>query len=78
MLYHYHHSLAHCHFHWEIIRLLLGGGRGKVVISNLCQTNKLGLNPFTPEGFPVDKENYLALDRLKSISVSWHLRELKG
>ena len=28
------------------------------------------VNPFTPEGFPIDKLGCLALDRVKSLSVS--------
>ena len=27
-------------------------------------------NPFTPEGFSIDKQNHLALDRVKSVSIS--------
>ena len=27
-------------------------------------------NPFTPEGFPIDEYNHLALDRVKSMGVS--------
>ena len=27
------------------------------------------VNPFTPKGFPIDKKNRLALDRVKSISA---------
>ena len=27
------------------------------------------VNPFHPKGFPVDEENHLALDRVKSISA---------
>ena len=35
-------------------------------------------NPFTPEWFPVDKYNHLVLNRVKSVSASWHLWKLKG
>ena len=34
------------------------------------------VNPFTPKGFPIDEENRLALDRVKSISVIWHSWEV--
>ena len=37
-------------------------------------------NPFRPKGFPIDEQNRLALDRVKSVYVSanWHSRAGKG
>ena len=36
------------------------------------------VNPFPPKGFPIDEENRLALDRVKSISANWHSQVGKG
>ena len=38
----------------------------------------MAVNPLSPKGFPIDEENRLALDRVKSISAIWHSYSLKG
>ena len=35
------------------------------------------IKPFTPEGFPIDEQNCLVLDRAKSISAIWHFQGFK-
>ena len=49
-----------------------GGGLGWGCLKFLSyQKGSLKIfNPFTPEGFPIDGYNHLALDRVKSIGVS--------
>ena len=39
---------------------------------------KIAYNPFLPKRFPMDEENRLALDKLKSISANWHSWAGKG
>ena len=40
--------------------------RGHIVFDDVA------VEPLTPKGFPIEEQNRLALDRVKSISANWH------
>ena len=52
--------------------------RVRKIFNNKKRRRNLILNPSVSEGFPIDEQNGLSLDRVKSISVMSALTDTEG
>ena len=58
-------------------RILIDDYSSEVMFCQFFWVNLGVVNPFTPKGFPIDKLNHLALDKVNSASVSGTYRSEK-